>query len=115
MIGMSFGPFLALLIVGVIAAFVLHVVVRYRMLSQFDGFMVKWIAGWIGAWLGSPVFGHWGLGFNVGNVYIIPALLGGFALAFLVTAAMKAEAVAVAKATTAPQTSGLAVEMRKAS
>jgi uncharacterized membrane protein YeaQ/YmgE (transglycosylase-associated protein family) len=115
MIGISFRPFLALLILGFIAAFVLHVVVRYRMLSRFDGFMVKWIAGWIGAWLGSPVFGHWGLGFNIGNVYIIPALLGAFALAFLITAAMKAEAVAVAKATMVPQTTGLAVEMRKAS
>jgi uncharacterized membrane protein YeaQ/YmgE (transglycosylase-associated protein family) len=115
MIGMSFGPFVALLIISFIAAFVLHVLVKYRMLSRFDGFMVKWIAGWIGAWLGSPVFGHWGLGFNVGNVYIIPALLGGFALAFLVTAVVKAEAVAVAKATTAPQTAGFAVDMRKAS
>jgi uncharacterized membrane protein YeaQ/YmgE (transglycosylase-associated protein family) len=114
MIGMSFGPFVALLIISFIAAFVLHVLVKYRMLSRFDGFMVKWIAGWIGAWLGSPVFGHWGLGFNVGNVYIIPALLGGFALAFLVTAVVKAEAVAVAK-TTAPQTAGFAVDMRKAS
>ena len=115
MIGMSFEPFLALLIIGFIAAFVLHFVVRYRMLGQFDGFILKWIAGWIGAWLGSPVLGHWGLGFNVENVYIIPALLGGFALAFLVTAAMKAEAVTVAKATTASRTTVLAAEMRKAS
>lgn len=45
------------------------------------------------------MFGHWDLGFNVENVYIIPALLDGFALDFLVTTAMKAEAVAVAKAT----------------
>jgi len=75
--------------------------------------MVKWIAGWIGAWLGSPVFGHWGLGFNVENVYIIPALLGGFALAFLVTAAMKAEAVA--NTASVPDAVDLAPQMRKAS
>jgi uncharacterized membrane protein YeaQ/YmgE (transglycosylase-associated protein family) len=115
MIGMSFEPFLTLLIVSFIAAFVLHVVVRYRMLSRFDGFMVKWIAGWVGAWLGSPVFGHWGLGFSVKDVYIIPALLGGFALAFLVTATMKAETVAVTNATRAPGSAGLGVEMRKVS
>jgi len=83
------------------------------MLGRFDGFMVKWIAGWIGAWLGSTVFGHWSLGFNVGNVYIIPALLGGFALAFLVTAAMKAEAAA--NMVSVPHAVELAPQLKKVS
>lgn len=88
MIGMSFASFLSLLILGIIAAIVLHLIVRYKMLSGFDGFMNKWIAGWIGAWLGSPVLGHWGPGVN--HVYVIPALLGAFIGAFAVTSMPRA-------------------------
>lgn len=77
MIGMSFASFLSLLILGIIAAIVLHVIVRYKMLSGFDGFMNKWIAGWIGAWFGSPV-------------HIIPALLGALVGAFAVTSIPRA-------------------------
>lgn len=61
----------------------LHPIVRYKMLSGFDGFMNKWIAGWIGAWPGSPVLGHWGP--SVNHVYVIPALLSAFIGAFAVT------------------------------
>jgi uncharacterized membrane protein YeaQ/YmgE (transglycosylase-associated protein family) len=88
MIGMGFWPFLALLIVGVIASFVLHYVVRYRMLTGFDGFLGKWIVGWVGAWLGSPVLGHWGP--HITDQYIIPALIGSFSLVFLATIVMRA-------------------------
>ena len=49
MIGMSFASFRSLLILGIIASIALHLIVRYKMLSGFDGFMNKWIAGWIGA------------------------------------------------------------------
>ena len=45
MIGMNFTPFLTLLVVGVIASFVLHSLVRYRVLFGVDGFLSKWIAG----------------------------------------------------------------------
>ena len=58
-----------------ISGFVMHVLARYGVLSGFDGFMGKWIAGWIGGWLGSPVFGHWAGA--IGDVYIIPVFLGG--------------------------------------
>ncbi|PYT65510.1 MAG: GlsB/YeaQ/YmgE family stress response membrane protein [Acidobacteria bacterium] len=74
MIGMSFSSFLSLLILGSIAAIVLHFVVLYKMLAGFDGFMNKWIAGWIGGRLGLPVLGHWGP--SMSQVYIIPGLLG---------------------------------------
>jgi|SRR5690242_18899991 len=111
MIGMAFGPFVALLVLGAIAAIVIHLAIGYHMLSRFDGFMVKWIFGWIGGWLGSPVFGHWG--YNIQNVYIIPALLGAFSLAFLATAAVKASAIA--NATTTTERAAPAFEMRKAS
>jgi uncharacterized membrane protein YeaQ/YmgE (transglycosylase-associated protein family) len=115
MIGMSFGPFLALLIVGVIASFVLHYVIRYRMLSGFDGFLAKWIVGWVGAWLGSPVLGHWGP--RVSDQYIIPAFIGSFSLAFLATIVVRASMAVQERAyrrEAAPQ-AAQQLEMRKAS
>src|SRR5579863_8801538 len=96
MIGMSFSAFLTLLVLGLISSFVLHVLVRYRMLAGFDGFMSKWIAGWIGGWLGSSEFGFWGI--HVGSLYIIPSLLGAFAGSFLVTAVFRALAEAATSA-----------------
>ena len=111
MIGMAFGPFVALLVLGAIAAIVIHLAIGYRMLRGFDGFMVKWIAGWIGGWLVSPVYGHWG--YNIQNVYIIPALIGAFSLAFLATASVKASALS--SAITTPEKAAPPFEMRKAS
>ena len=87
MIGMSFSAFLTLLVFGLVSSFVLHMIVRYRILPGLDGFVFAWIAGWAGAWLGSPVFGYWGG--HMQNVYIIPALVGAFAGTFLVTAAVR--------------------------
>ena len=88
MIGMKFGDFLTLLVLGFIAAIVLHSIIRYRMLEGFDSFMAKWVGGWIGAWLGGPVLGHWW--FQLQNIYVIPALvgafIGAFSLVFLVRA-----------------------------
>jgi uncharacterized membrane protein YeaQ/YmgE (transglycosylase-associated protein family) len=111
MIGMSFGSFLSLLILGIIASIVLHLIVRYKMLSGFDGFMNKWIAGWIGAWLGSPVLGHWGP--SVAQVFIIPALLGAFIGAFAVTSIPRAESRA--RLTTLQQNPVAPLELKKAS
>jgi uncharacterized membrane protein YeaQ/YmgE (transglycosylase-associated protein family) len=88
MIGMNFSAFLTLLVLGLISSLVLHLVIRYRMLTGFDAFMGKWIAGWVGGWLGSPVFGHWGV--HVGNLYLIPAVLGAFAGSLLFTLAFRA-------------------------
>jgi uncharacterized membrane protein YeaQ/YmgE (transglycosylase-associated protein family) len=114
MIGMHFGPFLALLIIGVIAAVVMHWVIRYRKLTGFDSFMGKWILGWIGGWLGSPVFGHWGP--HTSSVYIIPALLGAFSGAFLLTLSVRASmAVTSEKIRQASATSQPQLEMRKVS
>lgn len=111
MIGMSFASFLSLLILGIIAAIVLHAIVRYKMLSGFDGFMNKWIAGWIGAWLGTPVLGHWGPA--VTHVYIIPALLGAFIGAFAVTSMPRA--ASKAGIATLQQNSAAPLELKKAS
>ncbi len=92
MIGMNFLPFLTLAVGGLVAAVVLHYGVRYRYVERVDGFFAKWIAGWIGAWLGSPVLGHWWKGVQVENVYLVPALLGAFAGAFIATYNAKAVA-----------------------
>ena len=96
MIGMDFRAFLVLLVAGVIAAYVIHYLVRYRVLEGFDGFLVKVIAGWVGAWLGSPLIGHWFERVKIANVYLIPALLGAFVGAFVVVATAKAMAKALA-------------------
>ena len=94
MIGMNFRALLILFVAALIAAGVLHYVIRYRFLDGFDGFVGKCIAGWVGAWLGSPVLGHWFERAKLANVYLIPALLGAFVGAFVVAAAGKALAKA---------------------
>jgi uncharacterized membrane protein YeaQ/YmgE (transglycosylase-associated protein family) len=92
MIGMHFWAFLVLLVAGVVAAAVLHYLIRYRFLEGIDGFLGKLGAGWVGAWLGSPVFGHWVEPVKLAGIYLIPALLGAFAGAFALTATWKARA-----------------------
>ncbi|HEY6291331.1 MAG TPA: GlsB/YeaQ/YmgE family stress response membrane protein [Terriglobia bacterium] len=95
MIGMNFESFLTLLIISLIAALIMHYAIGYRVLDGFDGFLWKWVAGWLGAWLGTPVLGHWFQGIVISDVYIVPALLGGFIAAFLAAAVCKAEAKAI--------------------
>ncbi|SRR5271157_1763771 len=94
MIGMNFRALLILFVAALIAAGVVHYVIRYRFLDGFDGFVGKCVAGWVGAWLGSPVLGHWFERAKLANVYLIPALLGAFVGAFVVTATGKALAKA---------------------
>lgn len=113
MIGMSFASFVALLILGFIAAIIMHSAIRYRMVAGIDGFFAKWIAGWIGAWLGTPVLGHWW--FNFQNVYLIPALVGAFVGAFSLTFLAKATAVANASVRRAEVATPVAEMLRKAS
>jgi uncharacterized membrane protein YeaQ/YmgE (transglycosylase-associated protein family) len=98
MIGMSFLSFFVLLVLSLIAAGVLHYLLRYRFFQGIDGFVGKWIAGWIGAWLGSPVLGHWFGRFaiaRINNIYIIPALIGAFVGAFITTAYWKVLSMAL--------------------
>jgi uncharacterized membrane protein YeaQ/YmgE (transglycosylase-associated protein family) len=82
---------------------------RYR----FDGFLSKWIVAWIGGWLGSPVLGHWG--FQIANVYVIPAVMGAFVGTFLVRASVKAVTVAALTASGKTVAAPAQFEMRKAS
>lgn len=92
MIGMGFGAFLTLFIISLIAAAVIHYAIRYRYLKGVDGFLAKWIVGWVGAWIASPVLGHWFGGVAISSQFIIPAFLGAFSVAFMMTAACKAMA-----------------------
>ncbi len=118
MFALSFNPFLALLLLGLISGFVIHVIAAYRLRSGFDGFLYAWIGGYIGAWFGTPVFGHWGM--HVANIFIIPALLGAFVGSFLVVAVMKECATALSQVQQrdnfTTQSGGTArLEMKKAS
>lgn len=79
LIGMSFFPFLILLILSGFAAAIVHWVCRYRLFNGFDGFIGQWIIGWVGAWIGPYVIGRWAGPVMLWHIYIIPALIGAFA------------------------------------
>jgi uncharacterized membrane protein YeaQ/YmgE (transglycosylase-associated protein family) len=113
MIGMGFASFVSLLVLGFIAAIIMHFAIRYRMVAGFDGFIAKWIAGWIGAWLGTPVLGHWW--FSIQSVYIVPALVGAFVGAFSLTFLAKVTAIANASMPKAMATTPGPEMLKKAS
>jgi|SRR5579875_62959 len=92
LIGMHFLSFLILLILSLVAAAVLHWVIRYRFFAGIEGFFAMWVAGWIGAWLGPAVLGHWFGPVMLWNIYILPALIGAFAAAFVATVCCRAAA-----------------------
>jgi uncharacterized membrane protein YeaQ/YmgE (transglycosylase-associated protein family) len=99
MIDMNFMEFLALSIVSLIAAWVVHYLIHYRYFQHLDGFFWDWIGAWVFAWVASPVLGHWVVRLRVDNVYLIPALLGGFIGAFCATAIWKGISVPHQKST----------------
>ena len=90
MIGMSLGAFATLFVISAIWSVIVHGVVKYRVLTSFEGYFTKLIAGWIGAWLGSPVLGYWGPQIAGVNVYLVPAILGSIAAIFLGVATFRA-------------------------
>ena len=82
LIGMPFLSFLVLLILSAIAAAIVHWGFRYQLFKGIDGFIGQWIVAWLGAWLGPAVLGHWFDSAMLGNIYVIPAVIGAFAGAF---------------------------------
>jgi len=80
MIGMDFVSFLILLVIAVIVAAILHYGLQLYVVPGTRSFLAKIVLGWIGAWLGSPVLGHWWEPLKYCEIYIVPAILGAFAL-----------------------------------
>lgn len=89
MIGMCFSSFIILLVISIVVSTILHFGVKMYITPGVASFLSKVTIGWIGAWLGSPVLGHWWEGLAYGQVYIIPAILGSFALQILAVDAVK--------------------------
>jgi len=77
---MDFLSFLILLIISVVVCAILHFGLKYYIVPGVWSYLSKVVIGWVGAWLGTPVFGSWWEGANYEGVYIIPAILGSFAL-----------------------------------
>ena len=89
MIGMDFISFLILLVISLVVAAILHFGLKYYIIPGPSSYLSKVVVGWLGAWLGSPVFGYWWQGLNYKEVYIVPAILGAFALLVLVIDVVK--------------------------
>jgi len=89
MIGMDFLSFLILLIISVVVSALMHYLFKYYIVPGFTSFLSKVVFGWIGAWLGSPVLGNWFAGFQYKEVYIIPAILGSFAILIILVDLVK--------------------------
>lgn len=89
MIGMDFLSFLVLLIISIVVSAILHFGFKFYVTPGGWSFVSKIVVGWIGAWLGSPVLGHWWAGVMLGSVYIVPAILGSFALLIVAIDFMK--------------------------
>jgi uncharacterized membrane protein YeaQ/YmgE (transglycosylase-associated protein family) len=83
MIGMNFISFLILLVISIVVSAILHYMLKFYIRPGFVSYVSKVIYGWIGAWLGSSVFGHWFAGWVYEKIYIIPAILGSFAVLIL--------------------------------
>ena len=85
----QFIGFLILLAISIVVAGALHYGLKHYVNPGIWSFVSKVVLGWIGAWLGTPVFGAWFAGINYGSVYIIPAILGSFALVVVAIDAVK--------------------------
>ncbi|HUI28934.1 MAG TPA: hypothetical protein VLX91_01865 [Candidatus Acidoferrales bacterium] len=89
MIGMDFVSFLVLLVISVIVSLILYYALKLRIRTGFASLLGTIVWGWIGAWLGSPIFGYWFPGWNYHDVYVVPAILGAFALVILMVDLVK--------------------------
>ena len=81
---MDFVSFVILLVIAAVASGVLHYPLKYHVTPGIWSFLSKVVIAYIGAMLGSSVFGEWWAGVVYGNVYIVPAILGAFAILIMV-------------------------------
>lgn len=85
---MGSGGFLALLVISIVVAAILHYGLKFYVRAGLTSFISKVIIGYIGAsWFGSSMFGQWGP--SNGAVYYVPAVLGAAALLVLVVDIVK--------------------------
>jgi uncharacterized membrane protein YeaQ/YmgE (transglycosylase-associated protein family) len=77
---MDFVSFLILLIISAAVSWVLHEMLGYYVTAGWWSYLSKVVVGWFGAWLGTPIFGRWFPGMEVNGIYIIPAIIGAFAI-----------------------------------
>ncbi len=75
--------FLVLLVISAAVSAVLHYGLRFYVTPGYWSFISKVVVGYIGAALGTPLLGKWWEGAAYGDVYIVPAIVGAFALLVL--------------------------------
>ncbi len=78
-----FINFLVLLVISAAVSAVLHFGLKYYVTSDWWSFISKVVVGYIGAALGTPLLGKWWEGVAYGDIYIVPAIVGAFALLVL--------------------------------
>jgi len=78
-----FINFLVLLVISAAVSAVLHYGFKYYVTSDWWSFISKVVVGYIGAALGTPLLGKWWEGVAYGDIYIVPAIVGAFALLVL--------------------------------
>ena len=78
-----FINFLVLLVISAAVSAVLHYWLKYYVTSGEWSFISKVVVGYIGAALGTPLLGKWWEGVAYGDIYIVPAIVGSFALLVL--------------------------------
>ena len=77
---MDFMSFLILLIISLMVSWVLHYGMNFYITPGMTSYFSKVIIGWVGAYWGIQMLGHWWEGFNYGQVYFVPAILGCIAM-----------------------------------
>ena len=77
---MEFISFLILLVIAAVVSGVLHYPLKYHVTPGIWSFLSKVVVAYIGAMLGPFFFGEWWTAVAYGDVYIVPAILGAFAI-----------------------------------
>jgi uncharacterized membrane protein YeaQ/YmgE (transglycosylase-associated protein family) len=86
---MDFTSFLILLAISAVVAWILHFGLKYYVTAGWWSFGSKVVVGWFGAWLGTPIFGQWPPDVQYRGIFIIPAVIGAFAILVLAIDLMK--------------------------
>ena len=91
---MDFISFAVLLVISIVVSGVLHYGLKYYVSEDKWSFIAKIMWGYLGAWLAPHLLGEWFEGAVVGDVHIIPAILGAAGIVILGTDLFKSLAAA---------------------